>query len=514
MPSTTTLTARLQARSDDDRLADLQAVHALHQQYVPVWRKLLDAYEGSGGFLDGSYLWRYPNEVEKEFRQRQEQARYHNFVKTLVNLFVRHVFREGVKRDTTDERLIAFWANADGAGRAIDVAMKRAAKMALPIGHVGLLLDKTQKEASGPSRADEKAEPFLALYLPQAILDWRQNRHDDLLGVKLLEDAPQEDILAPPPHDVRDRQQYLIWTQDEWARFDGKGEFVEDAVHNLSVVPLIMLRPEPSAAQPFLGQSLIGNANVVTALYNRCSEEDEVLREQAFSILTVNVPVDGDVEKVKAQIGTDVGPTRALVAQGSINYITADMGVAATIRDTIAFLIQEIYRAAHVRFQRDSLDSESAEAIRLQHTELNEMLAGLAAELTSAEKQICRVWFAWMQPGDLAAAEQAMEAAQVSITYPREFFTRDLVEDIKMLADAFRLQLGETFEKRAKKRLARQMDPDADGQTRTQIEEEIDQLQTAGATMAQDAAEQLRQSTQKRLAAFTKPFPVEEGAAA
>jgi hypothetical protein len=32
-------------------------------------------------------------------------ARYHNYAKSLVNIYVRHVFREGVKRDTKNEEL-------------------------------------------------------------------------------------------------------------------------------------------------------------------------------------------------------------------------------------------------------------------------------------------------------------------------------------------------------------------------------------------------------------------------
>jgi hypothetical protein len=158
-------------------------------------------------------------------------------------------------------------------------------------------------------------------------------------------------------------------------------------------VPLVVGRPEPSAEHPFLGLSLLGDPNVYCALYNRCSEQDEVARDQAFSTLTSRSRparmCHGDaVAKAKQQLGNDIGTTRAIVVQGEVDYVTADMGVLDAQGKLIEFLIGEMYRAAHIRFETGSLHAESAEAIRLQHTELNEMLANLAAELQRVEIEL------------------------------------------------------------------------------------------------------------------------------
>jgi hypothetical protein len=151
-------------------------------------------------------------------------------------------------------------------------------------------------------------------------------------------------------------------------------------------------------SSPFLGYALGGDGKVFVSLLNRCSEEDQVLRDQAFSILACNVGKDGDVAQAKQQLGNDIGTTRALVTAGDISYVTADMAAPEQIRKNIEFLIREIYRMAHVRFEEDSKDAQSGESIRLQFTELNEQLANLAGVLQDAELQMAKAWYAWTIP--------------------------------------------------------------------------------------------------------------------
>lgn len=465
------------ALSKDERKEIIKRTHALYSAKAASWQVFLDAYEGSGGFEDGEYLWKYPREESTEYTTRQAQARYHNYAKSLVNLYVRHVFHSGVKRVSEDQGLMDFWADVDGAGTKIDDFMKRAAHLALAMGHDGVLVDKTTEPAAGPSRADERSRVFASLYTPLNIKDWRIKR-DELVTLKLEEAVETDDLLAKEPAGDDEACRYLVWSKtDGWMRVDEKGELVTTVMGgfdnpHLDLIPFAVLRPEASAANPFLGQSLLGNANVFKALFNRCSEEDEVLRASSFSMLAVSVPEAGDVEEVKKQVGTEVGTMRAIIAKGEIDYKTPDQSVPESLRKAIEYLVQEIYRMAHVTFHRDSRDAESAEALRLKHSELNEMLAGLAAALTSVEQLIAKFYFAWSHP-TAVAAEGAMTAAKVSITYPREFFVSDLVEELTVWAEAIALDLGLTFTQRIKLRAARTLEPDMDEATLKKVEEEI-----------------------------------------
>jgi hypothetical protein len=493
--SATALVARLRALSEDDRKAVAQHQHAHFVERAGSYRRLLDAYEGIGGFLDGEYLVKYPNELPDEYTDRQAMARYHNYYRALVNIYVRHVFRKGVVR-TADglEELQAWWTNVDGAGTDIDRFMMRGAKLALAAGISGALVDKEPIPAVGPSKADDVAQVIASWFTATSILDWIV-RAGELRAVKLQECAPRASILDADD----DTEQMLVWVAGEagepgaWVRLDADGDVLQSSGDNgaatLDFVPLAIVRPDPSAEQPFLGYALGGDGKVFVSLLNRCSEEDQVLRDQAFSILACNVGKDGDVAQAKQQLGTDIGTTRALVTAGDISYVTADMAAPEQIRKNIEFLIREIYRMAHVRFEEDSKDAQSGESIRLQFTELNEQLANLAGVLEDAELQMARAWYAWTHPGDRATVEAGFAAANVSIQYPREFFLADLLQELQKWANAIKMDLGPTFEHYIKNRVVDELAPGLAGDLRETIKNEIEgQEQNRDRAMAEAQA--------------------------
>lgn len=490
------------ALDEDARKKVLAREHPLYAEHKHAWQIFLDAYEGSGGFLTGEYLWKYPREEEADFNRRKEQARYHQYAKSLVNLYVRHVLHRGVDRKAEDTRLTEWWDNVDGAGTKMTGLMRRAAHLALAMGHDGILLDKTTQPATGPSRADERARPVACLYTPIDIKDWRVVR-DELVAIKFEEKVDDEDLLDTV--DANTVAQYLIWTKtDGWIRVNADGELVvrgdvSSDNPNLNLVPFAVLRPEASAAHPFLGQSLLGNANLFRALFNRCSEEDNVLRDSSWSMLTVSVDKDGDVSEAKQQIGTEVGTTRAIVAKGTIDWKGPDQAVPKSIREAIEYLVQEIYRMAHVTYHRDSRDAESAEAIQLKHSELNEMLTGLAAAMQTVEEQVVRFFYAWMEATPEAAAA-AFDKAKVSITYPREYFAKDLLHELEIWAEAIALDLGLTFTQRTKLRAAKTLDPDMDPTTLQTVEAEIKAQKPTPPPVPGFDADQLRERALGRLA--------------
>ncbi len=464
---------RLLSESDESRKDALDRSHPAYDLHADSWQVQLDAFEGDGGFLTGDYLWPYPAESAEDFMKRQKMARYHNYVETLVDLYVRFMFTQGVKRTSENEEFNAWLEDVDGAGTSIDEYLKRFAAIALVNGHAGTLVDKTPDEPTGPAKADETARVFLTVFPATSIVDWRFQRNE-LVGVKLVEAAPDTDLIAA--NDDDEDEQWLLWDTEGWARFTEKGALISGDVPTLDLVPLIILRPKPSTLSPILGRALISNINVVRALFNRSSEEDNVLRDQAFSVMVCEVPPEGDVNQAREQMGTVVGTAKALAVQGKIEYKTPDQNVPGAIRDNITYLVQEVYRAAHMRFKRDSLTAETAEAIRLQHTELNEMLQGFAKALSQCERDIARAWFAWTAPTP-DAAQAAFDAAKVEAVYPQEFFLDALMTALEEWAEAIRMDLGDTMTKRIKKRAVRRLEPDMPADELDIVDKEIDAMQ-------------------------------------
>lgn len=477
MPETTRplppFAATLQLKTPEERLDVLKMAHPDYVRYEPAWMVLLDAFEGRGGFLDGGYLWPYAREEQAGYEERRKWARYHNYLEALIDLYVRFVFTNGVKRTSKSEEYDAWTEDVDGAGTGLTPFLKQFASMALACGHAGVLVDKTGQEATGPTKADEQATVIASVFAAPSIKDWRYTENR-VSAIKLCEAAPATDLLTQAP-DGPDGMQYLLWDKTGWARFTSKGELVNGDMPGLEMVPLVTLRPKASQTSRMLGRALVGNANVIKALFNRASEEDEVLRAQAFSVLTVSIDKDANLEEARASLGNVIGTAKALIAKGEIKYETPDQSVPTTIRDNIAYLVQEMYRAAHVKFNRDSLAAQSGESIRLQYTELNEMLQGLAKSLAQAEREIARCWFGWTEATP-EAAQAAFEAAQPVAEYPDEFFLDDLKGDIEAWIESLSMGLGQTMTQRIKKRAVRRIEPDMPKDELDKVDSEIEAM--------------------------------------
>lgn len=499
------------------RKAILEQVHPKHQQHSASWILMADAYDGAGGFLDGGYLWRFPAEIPSDFEERQAQARYHNYVATLVEIYVRYV-SQGVTRTAENAEYTAWLADVDGAGTPIAEFVKLCATDALLQGHCGALIDMTPEQPTGPAKADERARVIATRYSAPAITDWRLEGAE-IVGVKLAEAAPPVPITEALEDGNDDPKQWLLWDQDEWARFDHDGALIDDGVHQLEAVPLAMLRPLPSQHDPFIGRMLLGNANVVRALYNRASEEDHVLRNQGFSLLTVQLPADATAEaidKAKAEISANYGTSRAVVTVGTVGYESPDMQIPQALRENMSFLVREMYRAAHVTYQSDTRAAESAESLQIKQAELTEMLRALAASLSAFELQIAQFWFAWTSP-NAQAAKTAFEAAQVTAQYKPEFLLNDLEKDLKAWADAVRFGLPPEFEKRLKKRIVRRIEPDIPHDVAKDIDAAIDKMPDKPAAVmvpGMDANALRDRSAQRMAAAGTAQPPDATGAAA
>jgi hypothetical protein len=280
-----------------------------------------------------------------------------------------------------------------------------------------------------------------------SITDWRHDR-DQLTGIKVLEGGDETPLGEPVPG--ADAASFLLWGVEGWARFNREGVLIAADTPEIDVVPFVNVRFRPDYTSKMTGRALISNANTVKALFNRLSEQDSCLRDGSFSVLAVSLPTDGDVNEAKLALGNTIGATTALVSKGNLSYLTPSQDVARSLGENIDHLIAEIHRNAHIRHRRDGGGVESGESIKLQHAELNALLAGFAQERTNAELAMAKLWFLWTSPTPEAAARD-FDAAHVSVEYPDTFVAADLQEELAAWADAMRIGLGASMTRRVKR---------------------------------------------------------------
>jgi hypothetical protein len=466
----------LAGESKENREKLIKATHPIYAERRDRWQAQQDAFEGTGGYATGEYLWQYPREDAADYVKRQSQGRYHNFTETIVDLYLRQVFGQGVKRQCSAADYLAWCDDVDGRGTTLIDILKQLTASALGPGHAGLLIDKSTVEPIGPSKADDAGRVIPTVFPATSILDWRYDS-DRLMGVKLREESAPTGLLDVPEKGD-DRQPYLLWAEDGWARFDGEATLLTADNPGLDLVPFVVLRVKPSTTSRMVGRALLGDANIQRAIYNRCSEEDEVIRSQAFSVLVVSLPEEANLQEAKDSLGSVIGASKALVVKGNADYKTPSMDTARAIRENVEFLINSLYRAAHVRTPKPSAQVETAEAIKLLNAELNDVLVGVSRALQQAEREICRMWFGWTR----ATPEQAQadyDAAGFSAQYPSQFMLEDVLAELEEIQAGIDLQLGETMETRLKLRAVKRLDPAIDDKTLEKVTAEIEAVAAA-----------------------------------
>lgn len=417
--------------------------HPVYQTWRPVWTLLADVYEGSGGFLDGTYLvahpreWKdhnetYPKEPTKKLLERRALARYENVAALIIEQKLASLFREPptrrVKTDNEKHPWLQWTANVDGAGRSLDTWLRDQMRLAMVFGHMVCLMDRATD--SGPTAAD--ASPLLLrAYTPLDVIDWLQDSAGTLSGIKAVEPVLRASLDVPYLGETT-RYQVLEVTATEAVRAEQGAGTPADAplargesrAHNFGVLPVTVLYAQRRAFTPLIGQSVLYDPFLYVDLFNLTSEIRELLRKQTFSMLNIPLGVNPnggtslDVETAKTLAGTTTGTSNVLFTALEAKYVSADTSNVTVYQAERSELLRTIYRLTAVPYDQDSREAESAEARKLKREEFTAMIGKYADELHAAETHLAQLWFRGRY-GE--AWEREWEKAEPSISYPQTF---------------------------------------------------------------------------------------------
>jgi hypothetical protein len=444
--------------------ADGGAVHPHYVQFAPVWTKLRHAFDGTGGFADGTYLAAHPREwvdyripetfevdatgastgVVKKWRSnptptvptaklkaRRAIARYENLAGPIIEQKLSALFRQGPTRlllsgaeDKEREKLKdhpfkQFEEDCDGYGTPLTEFMKEADRLAQVIGFSILVMDR----AAGPvpkSMAEQKL-PVLRLYSPLDAPDWVLDANGQLSQIALLEAVPRASL-----SDSADAADYRrrILTETHWQTITpGKtaAAVTRQGKHGFGRLPVVTLYAKRPALIPWIGQSVLGDPKLLIDLFNLTSELRELLRNQTFSILNVTLGTGETAQSVhEAQnmMGSNVGTDNVLFTAAGAGFISPDAANVKAYQDEREDLIRTIYRMSNTPFEADSRDAEAEGSLQLKREDFNQGLSSLADECEKAEYQIAELFFRAHYGVNW---EREYETADLSIAYPRDF---------------------------------------------------------------------------------------------
>lgn len=468
----------------------------IYLKWLPVWEKLKNVYDGTGGFMDGTYLVAHPREWKdhtaanpqiptNKLKARRSLARYENIAAPILDQKRTALFRSPITRtvggQATSEKksehpLETWWQNVDGSpGKcSIDQWMAEAFIAAGLFGHVFHYMDRPAGTPA-PTAADEPAV-FLRLYAPADVPDWLLDDRGQLTAVRLLEPQPRTDIYKQQSN-LRPRERVV--TETFWelkTNASGGTPIIQRDTHDFGTLPVVVQYASRRALTPLIGQSVLGDPQLYIDCYNLTSEIRELLRNQTFGMMNVPLGTTADrvsVTEAQTMMGDEKGSENVLFTPGPAAYIQPDTGNVTVYQDERKELIRTIYRLASIPWESDSKDAEAQGSLKLKREDMNQILAGYASECEKAEYQIAKLWFRG-QYGESWEAE--WDKAEVQINYPQTFDVTPFAELLEQAQAGQALELGrsQTFSFEQSKRLVTKFLPDLPPETLSEIEKELE----------------------------------------
>lgn len=463
----------------------------------PRFGYLLDAYMGAGGFDDGSYLDYHPREAKfsregtfveylPKFKMRKARAYYYNIIKTVVDVPVSYIFQAPIMR-TGHKMFEDFAADCNGRGTSLNLMMEELTRYARVFGSMFFVIDKNPGKAN--NRADDlKNKPKLIPVFPSDVCDYFME--DGVLKwVKILEryetsDGPLKGKQLRHRVRVWDEQNWYLYAieaaeesiQSEYANVkaavpkpsaEAKATETARGTHGLGYVPFVgIYNQQPEFGEIFGTTDIFQSARVARRIFNLCSELDEILRDQTFSLLVI--PTDSTEDTANQVTGTTNGMYYKPVAGAAglmPTYISPDAKCADTISTNIEALRSEIYRAASMGYAEGVMQVRSGVSKQWNFDQTNRFLSGLARRCESAEKQAGKLALLWMGVKP--------QEKDVQVQYPGTFNISDLMEEIEITDAIIAMRISKKFATKVAEDLVRKRFPSATKEELDEIFKEI-----------------------------------------
>lgn len=491
----------------------------IYRAWQPIWTKLAHVREGIGGFLDGSYLVAHPREwldhsiagqpnpnpvkpTAKLLRRRQ-LARYENYGGKIIDQMKSALFREEPARRVGDDQqkstpslIETWWKNIerkpsttmpvvqaaaptpDGQPRQRAAARTSITKFwpqawdaAATFGHMFIAMDRPAGDP-GMTQADQK-QPFLRMYTPLDAIDWLLDDQGNLTSIKFLElrqRSTLEEVESAIQFNIR------VFTSEYWALYSRDGVLIEGGpvagLHKMGRVPVVVLYAKRRNLVPLIGHSVLDDPMLYIDLYNLTSELRELLRNQTFAMLNVQLGPDESVADAQTNMGSQSGTDNVLFSKGKADYISPQAENVAAYQDEKNALIRTIYRLSAIAWESDSKDAEAKGSLKLKREDLNQMLSAFADELERTELEVAELFYRATYGAD--AWEARFEKDQVVIRYPETFDATPFDVVLAQAQAALALGMPPAFTKELRKRLVVKFLPDAPQSLIDEINNEIE----------------------------------------
>lgn len=401
-------------------------VHSISEQEYDL---LYDAYTGSGGFLDGAYLFRHKREDAEDFSIRQRQARYSNFTKVIVNSLVNPIFKKSIIRDYDSSSMLdAFIMNVDGLGTSLNTFMRKAAKWARLYSKVFIVMDNFTDEHMASNRQDaieRRQFPYLYVVRPNQVTDFSCDKYGRFASFSYKVRSRMS------KNDLKENTEYeeWIWRPDSW-EMKSTQQAARTGGNPLGMVPVITLSAvDDEDDNPLPVPDMLHIARANRDLYNRDSEKREILRNQCFPVLVypMTAAAASRAKQLDAdgrEIGLDIGTNNMLNVDAQCGHMPAfiapPMEPVTILQAEISNIIDDMFRQANLTSVLAIQTKQSGVAKQWDFEETTNTLADAAENCENVELRIIRMFQNWTNT----------KIQNLSIKYPRSFNITDVEDEL------------------------------------------------------------------------------------
>lgn len=353
---------------------------------------LENAYYGDGGFKTGEYLVPHIRETPEKYIRRQRLAYYLNYVAPVVNSHVNPVFKQEPEREWNNNTLFSgFVEDIDMLGTPLTRFMKRSGRIAKLHSVAFIVVDNVSDQPGNMADViKQRAFPYAYIVTRNQVITCKTNKAGRLIEFSYT-------VAAETSSNLVTQTETWTWTATTW-KCQGADGTIKEGDHKLGRLPVIPLLSRPGEPGKLMPQSEFYNiAQTNLALYNLCSEIRELMRAQAFGILTYPIADNQEEEDLKEVV---VGPENLLGYQGELSnkpeYIAPPADQLQQLREERNDLIKEIYRMAQLSHVAGVETKASGVAKEWDfESEGNQVLADFALNCQEAEYEIARVFELW-----------------------------------------------------------------------------------------------------------------------
>ena len=417
---------------------------------------LYDAYTGSGGFLDGSYLFRHKREDVRDFDIRRKQACYSNFTRVIVNSLVNPIFKKTIVRDYDGNTMLdAFVNDVDGLGTSLTSFMHKAAKWARLYSKVFLVMDNFTDEQMAGNRQDaieHRQFPYLYIVRPNQLTDFVCDKYGRFssFSYRVRSTMSKTDLREDAKSDE------WTWTEGVW-RVKHDDQTVSSGENSLGLVPVVTLSAiDDEDDNPLPVPDMLHIARENRDLYNRDSEKREILRNQCFPVLVYPMTQNAAYQAKQAQengepFTLDIGTNNMLNVDANASHMPAfiapPMEPVQMLQTEMERLIEDMFRQANLTSVLAIQTKQSGVAKQWDFEETTNTLADAAENCENAEKRIFGLFLRWTNT----------DVRDLKIKYPRTFNITDVEDELQKAQQMKDLLVGGNIVRREIDRKAAQV---------------------------------------------------------